>query len=172
MAPSVPSCSRAPVALPGLFRQPWCCAGAAGAANRDRAGWAGLGPAMLRDTGSSTQGHTPFCAVRGIIACGLVGLHLITPSWVPACCVGAATARYVCVWFGPSPLYIHPQTRDIPVDKVMPSDARENLIQGPHEKCMDEHFPAQITGCIRDRELYLFPFPTNESRKCHPLKYC
>lgn len=57
------------------------------------------------------------------------------------------------MWFGPSPLYILPQTRDIPVDKVIPSEARETLSQGPHEKCMDEHFSAQTTGCIHDREL-------------------
>lgn len=91
MAPSVPSCSRAPVALPGLFRQPQCCAGAA---NWGRAGWAGPGPAVLRETCATTHGRTPFCADRRIIACGSVGWHLITPRCTAARCVGAVVARY------------------------------------------------------------------------------
>lgn len=98
MAPPVPSCSRAPVALPGLFRRPRCCAGAAGAANWGRVGRAGLSPVMLRETCSTTHRHTPFCVVRGIIACGSAGSHLITPSCVLVCCVGAVIAsyRYMC----------------------------------------------------------------------------
>lgn len=156
MAPLVPSCSHAPVALLGPFWCLRCCAGAAGAANWGRVERATLGPAMLKMC-SATHRHTPFCVVRGIIACGSVCSHLITLSCVPACCVGAVIASYVR---GSVPHLCTsiPPTGDIPVDKVMPSDAHETSIQGPHEKCTDERFPSWSTAAFVIANFIFSPF--------------